>query len=784
MPYLMARNERREYVVRLELPTTRAVIGRARDSNLRVRDSSVSKIHASIEPATKGGRYLVSDLGSRNGLRHGGVRQREIEVRVGEVFYVGDVECQIFHDDLPSTEEPTTTQLRPVTLIPLDAKAHAESEPRRPLHVLMRRGERRMLGALATTALLAGFAGWYLPAWISPVRTSPVVPLASPVDIDARPPPSPLATTPAAAESTIVSEPQSVRAPTPVVAQSSHVASAGAALALRYGRTSEAVERTRRLWIQLYGRWPTADELLNSSDLDPSTLARAAPLTVEYWRERARSHLRGRPGYAVNGRFELPAALLPQEIPLDASDWWRTLARLDVTGAVVEVSALALVSRIDAPQSMTPDTFLRSIYSVLFGSAPSFAVATQLERLVCADFPWAMQGAHLVDALLYAPQMSYPAPAAGAERAWLDSAILLAGSSDLAVAASGVVDEASREEIARQLARGTFDYRRVLRCLLLQQLAPVAATEAGANRSELSAPLRFEVLCGFSARDLLRRPKEIPWLWKRLEMASLQIFAPAEESAATLYATAFANCAGEETVIVSQPASLPHSLHGDCRVADRIWMANGLLYPELTALCAEIGVPRVPAPTPEIDAWLAKSLGSDREGRGSNRVPSAGNEVFAREALRTGGFRLAGGDSAAALWRPATCATELARVCAVHLPNSPLSVWTRVEESSAPGVSSDWQDFLVALEIATSTLSQRDFELWLWGEASTGGAEVLRICWGPSVARGWVRQESQPLRALHRGLVRRPAGAESLPVILDESEAAPSPTSPTTGGKQ
>ena len=54
--------------------------------------------------------------------------------------------------------------------------------------------------------------------------------------------------------------------------------------------------------------------------------------------------------------------------------------------------------------------------------------------------------------------------------------------------------------------------------------------------------------------------------------------------------------------------------------------------------------------------------------------------------------------------------------------------------------------------------SWRSFELWLWGTAAAGeGTSVVRVLWGPEVARGWVRHESQSPLVFHPMLKREVA---------------------------
>lgn len=78
---------------RLVFPGERAVIGRSRDSDIVLTDSSVSRRHAQISRV--GGGWAIEDLGSTNGVRVNGrdVRGRQ-GIRSGDELEIGTVNAR------------------------------------------------------------------------------------------------------------------------------------------------------------------------------------------------------------------------------------------------------------------------------------------------------------------------------------------------------------------------------------------------------------------------------------------------------------------------------------------------------------------------------------------------------------------------------------------------------------------------------------------------------------------------------------------------------------------
>jgi len=77
--------------VRLPAPSEqrRLSIGRARTSDLVLRDDTVSRRHAEL--VREGGRWMLRDLGSTNGTWDGAWRVSEMEIDAGSELHLGGV---------------------------------------------------------------------------------------------------------------------------------------------------------------------------------------------------------------------------------------------------------------------------------------------------------------------------------------------------------------------------------------------------------------------------------------------------------------------------------------------------------------------------------------------------------------------------------------------------------------------------------------------------------------------------------------------------------------------
>ncbi len=97
------------------------VLGRGDEADVVLREPSVSRKHAQLEPQLEPGVWKVVDLNSSNGLHHGGRRVREATVRDGDTFTLGEVEIRLrdeadgeswaaagAHGARPSDDDPST----------------------------------------------------------------------------------------------------------------------------------------------------------------------------------------------------------------------------------------------------------------------------------------------------------------------------------------------------------------------------------------------------------------------------------------------------------------------------------------------------------------------------------------------------------------------------------------------------------------------------------------------------------------------------------------------------
>lgn len=108
------------------------VIGRAPDCQIQIDQNSVSRAHVRI--TEQGGRFLVQDLGSRNGMKINGIEMSEAELRSGDVLHVGEVQlrfrCDTTPDAGPQAALPENAEsVRPLTGSDIVAAAQQTTPP-------------------------------------------------------------------------------------------------------------------------------------------------------------------------------------------------------------------------------------------------------------------------------------------------------------------------------------------------------------------------------------------------------------------------------------------------------------------------------------------------------------------------------------------------------------------------------------------------------------------------------------------------------------------------------
>ncbi len=76
---------------------TRAVIGRDKHVDIRLKDPLVSREHAAI--MFRNGKFVLEDLGSTNGTLMNGTSIKQADLRHGDTFSLGDTALQFVLED-------------------------------------------------------------------------------------------------------------------------------------------------------------------------------------------------------------------------------------------------------------------------------------------------------------------------------------------------------------------------------------------------------------------------------------------------------------------------------------------------------------------------------------------------------------------------------------------------------------------------------------------------------------------------------------------------------------
>ena len=140
-----------------EIDESEAVIGRGSDCNIRLVDSSVSRVHVRLE--SRDGRVVMKDVDSRNGTFVNGVRVSEAELSPGDELGMGSHVLVLEGDDQQDDQELTHTvrllegpaegQCRPVVTLPLgDVKLTGPGEVSGSQDVAGLQEDRRKLALL------------------------------------------------------------------------------------------------------------------------------------------------------------------------------------------------------------------------------------------------------------------------------------------------------------------------------------------------------------------------------------------------------------------------------------------------------------------------------------------------------------------------------------------------------------------------------------------------------------------------------------------------------------
>ncbi|MFQ5655884.1 MAG: hypothetical protein ACE5GW_14295, partial [Planctomycetota bacterium] len=452
--------------------------------------------------------------------------------------------------------------------------------------------------------------------------------------------------------------------------------------------------RIRRILGLLLCRSPSAGEILRSAGRPAGDLLAEAAGSPEFWRERARSWLKGRGRFPAHGGFPLPASLIPLEVPLDRSDWVRMLraegerAAPEATRPAREGAPLPeddgddrayrgwlLRSVEEPPRTPTPAADLRGIWAVLWGRPPGHVEEELLLATLDRGIGWDQLRRPMISLLLNAPSMPFPGPAPGGVERWVAGSVNLLLGREIGVAQTG--------EIARQIAGGNIDPRLLLEeCLLSAGASPApSGSRSGPGRRAAAGPgskaspvsgggmVRIEARCSFPVRALLGTPERIPRLWKRLERSLAEIFPPHAADPEELFRAALLGAADGTLLILPRLDLLPEEALGEGR---DLLLADGFLLAPIRRLVDRIGEPIPSRPSEEARRWLRERLAVappeiPRAPRSSVAAPDGGQAQPAgvpspAEALfRAGGYRLVEGEWLAATYRPATRTLLLAR---------------------------------------------------------------------------------------------------------------------------
>ncbi|MEM7260357.1 MAG: FHA domain-containing protein [Planctomycetota bacterium] len=520
-----------------------------------------------------------------------------------------------------------------------------------------------------------------------------------------------------------------------------------------FGRLSsldgESVQRARRVVRTLFGRDPTLAEIEGAlgSLRDVVAGARTQP---EFWRARAAWHLRGRGALSADGGFPIPVTLDPSAVPTRPTDWAEQLEREMKRAGSLTIHPFGsspplpreeddryvgwLLERVAGHARPLPlDHYARSVWTVLWGRAPDPNEDELLREAVAASEAAPESRGRILDALLYAPSMPFPAPSAGEEKAWVRSVSLWLLARPLPAASIAAIGSA--------LSGGGLDSRLILRAMLLsrdfalapeprQQVAPAPGAEEVGPRT-----VRIDAFAPFSVRALFGDPKRIPRLWSLCATSWVQLFASDSQRHANLASAMTGVLDPDVERVVSHIGLVPPEASGPAFV-----LTDGYARPSFRRLADHIGDPKVLAPPADSAAWLATQLGI------ASRTASAVDE-----SLRLSGFRIVPGGWEAKAHRPATRAILAA---AARIDESPRLAVTTFLSGPGPvdGEDPEWREFIDAVEILVRGHPSTQFDLWLWGRSALGKTETVRLRWGPGIDRGWVQKESLGARHTHPDL--------------------------------
>jgi len=514
----------------------------------------------------------------------------------------------------------------------------------------------------------------------------------------------------------------------------------------------------------LFGRAPTPEETLFVAEQGTTAFLVQSRRLPEHWRHRARSILGGR---YLQGE-PLPAALLPDEVPLDLKHWREVLKQH--VDSVTE-SQLPLPDR-DGTDEAFEDSYrqalsqpwkiagwagaIRSVWTAGGGRPLQEEDEIAIARISSSGLP---RGELLRRFLILMsrtnPLFSIPAPSLKRKMDSSQLAQLLPPLDEQRTWPAGGIEVGVPPALWWATA--------------LERLLPEFPQKQPAV-GPLGA-LRIEILTPFPVQTLLSDPERVPRLWRRLEQSRLTICAPdmreGPESSPLQIFRKMSTTRDHEIAVFADDVG-PDS--GWENPLFRI--ANGYLIPEFAVIADTLKAP-IPREglNERANQWLVQArLKEERSGE---------------RLFRAGGYHLVSGEWRSAAYRPVTRALLLAGAHLIEDRGTDVAVCVTLEEEPRGEQDGEWAEWMTALELIAGHCENHPISVWFVSPSNRGENEGLGVEWGPEIRRGWVVQESASLAAVHPRLQREyvdPTDQDHLSSSREEPNAATRTPDPSSSG--
>lgn len=501
--------------------------------------------------------------------------------------------------------------------------------------------------------------------------------------------------------------------------------------------SSRAAIAYRSFSLATRGRIPTLSEVEFAATVERDRWVSQLDETPAAWRWQTRNWVRGSDRFPASGAF-----LVPIDTDQGASHpeaWKRWVQSLDPKKPVddigvrtpVEFAMSSSFPSFGAASSLSADSLLISAATFLWGRAPTLDEHRDLWRVLVEGRRLGLTTREVVEAtldlLLFSPANRYPSPPAGQADSWL-------AWTSRAIKGSGWTAYESKV-LVEQLPR--VDFRQVLRILWLdkleldsESLAPKGVSRPDNSEARPVPVLRAEVWCTASLSSLFEKPDRLPHWWSRMDRARVHWY-PAEKISLAERFRTLAAASGQTDELMVVDGLLTSDLWSS---SARVLRADGSLLPAWRQLSDRIGLPRGYVPL-EQDEALRRDLGRPARGTRSREKALAALGRAGRGYLTTTATQRA--------LTPNWLSTlELAREALRR--NENVSAWfvLTADPSSDP---ERWESFSSYLE---SAYSSHEVDLWFW-YAENDTVRCLRVGYAPTIARGWIQHEEQPVTVLH-----------------------------------